>query len=163
MVFGIFIILDLASITASSVNNKEMSWVKLIKNYYKAIRLMNVNEFDDSFEFNTKMNGGYILSTQSYYMKILDVNNVLLITNSTYQIGYTLCIYNKINNEFKEFKMNITECPSPLYWYRYFRLNKLIKSTKCKIVEPDDVNKIINEHYTIYNRDTKLKELLNES
>jgi hypothetical protein len=29
-------------------------------------------------------------------------------------------------------------------------------------VEPDDINKIINGHYTVYNRDTKLKELLND-
>jgi hypothetical protein len=139
-----------------------MSFKESVINFYKAIKLMNVKSFDDSFEINTRMNGGYILNSISYYMKIIDVDNVLLITKSSYQIGYTLSTYKKIDNDFKEYKINITDSPALLYWYRYYKLDKLIKKTECRLVEPDDINKIINGHYTIYNRDTKLKELLND-
>jgi hypothetical protein len=90
------------------------------------------------------------------------VDNVLLITKSSYQIGYTLSTYKKIDNDFKEYRINITDMPALFYWYRYHKLYKLIKKTECRLVEPDTVNKIINDHYTVYNRDTKLKELLNE-
>jgi hypothetical protein len=131
-------------------------------NFYKAIKLMKIKNFDDSFEVNTRMNGGYILNSISYYMKIIDVDNVLLITKSSYQIGYTLSTYKKVDNEFQEDRVNITHAPALLYCYRYYKLDKLIKKTECRLVEPDDINKIINGHYTVYNRDTKLKELLND-
>jgi hypothetical protein len=166
----IYIILDFATIlTFGQQNGKEITSFKnnmgfktSFINFYKAIKLINIKEFDDSFEIHTRMNGGYILNSISYYMKIINVDNVLLITKSSYQFGYTLLTYKKIDNVFQEYKINITEAPALLYWYRYYRLDKLIKKTECKLVEPDDVNKIINDHYTIYNRDTKLKELLND-
>jgi hypothetical protein len=139
-----------------------MNFKESIINFYKAIKLINIKTFDDSFEIHTRMNGGYILNSISYYMKIIDVDNVLLITKSSYQIGYTLSTYKKIDNDFKEYRINITDAPALFYWYRYNKLYNLIKKTKCRLVEPDDVNKIINDHYTVYNRDTKLKELLNE-
>lgn len=165
-----YIILDLASIlTFGKQNGKEissfknnMSFKESFINFYKVINLINIKEFDDSFEIHTRMNGGYILNSISYYMKIIDVNTVILITKSSYQFGYTLSTYKNIDNEFKEYKVNITDAPALLYWYRYYKLDKLIKKTECKLVEPNDVNKIINDHYTIYNRDTKLKELLDE-
>lgn len=165
-----YIILDFASIlTFGQQNGKEvtrfknnMSFKESVINFYKAIKIINIKNFDDSFEVNTTMNGGYILNSISYYMKIIDVDNVLLITKSSYQIGYTLSTYKKIDNEFQEHRINITEMPALLYWYRYYKLDKLIKKTECRLVETDDVNKIINDHYTIYNRDTKLKELLND-
>jgi hypothetical protein len=165
-----YIILDLASIlTFGQQNGKEikrfknnMGFKESFINFYKVIKLINIKEFDDSFETHTRMNGGYILNSISYYMKIIDVNNVLLITKSSYQIGYTLSTYKKIDNEFQEYKINITDTPAIFYWYRYHKLDKLIKKTECKLVEPDDINKIINDHYTVYNRDTKLKELLND-
>ena len=154
-----YIILDLASILRFKNN---MGFKESFINFYKVIKLINIKEFDDSFETHTRMNGGYILNSISYYMKIIDVDNVLLITKSSYQIGYTLSTYKKIDNDFKEYKINITDSPALLYWYRYYKLDKLIKKTECRLVEPDDINKIINGHYTVYNRDTKLKELLND-
>lgn len=169
-----YIILDLASIlTFVQQNGKEitrfknnMSFKESVINFYKVIKLINIKSFDDSFEVmvgqNTRMNGGYIINSISYYMKIIDINTVLLITKSSYQFGYTVSTYKKIDNEFQEYKINITEAPALLYYYRYSRLNKLIKRTECKLVEPDDVNKIINDQYTVYNRDKKLKELLND-
>ena len=165
-----YIILDFASIlTFGQQNGKEITSFKnnmgfkaSFINFYKAIKLINIKEFDDSFEIHTRMNSGYILNSISYYMKIIDVDNVLLITKSSYQFGYTLSTYRKIDNDFKEYKINITDAPALLYWYRYHKLDKLIKKTECRLVEPNDVNKIINDHYTIYNRDTKLKELLND-
>jgi hypothetical protein len=165
-----YIILEFASIlTFGQQNGKEitkfknnMNFKQSFINFYKAIKLINIKEFDDSFEVHTRINGGYILNSISYYMKIIDVDNVLLITKSSYQFGYTLSTYKKINNDFKEHIINITDAPAPFYWYRYHRLDKLIKKTECRLVEPNDVNKIINDHYTIYNRDTKLKELLND-
>jgi len=165
-----YIILEIVSIFEfGRQNNKEitkfknnMSFKQSFINFYKAIKLMNVKSFDDSFELNSRMNGGYILNSISYYMKIIDVDNVLLITKSSYQIGYTLSTYKKIDNDFNEYKINITDSPALLYWYRYYKLDKLIKKTECRLVEPDDINKIINGHYTVYNRDTKLKELLND-
>jgi len=155
----IYIILDLASILVFGQFNKE-SFKKSFINFYKVIKLINIKEFDDSFEINTTMNGGYVLNSISYYMKIIDVNTVLLITKSSYQIGYTLSTYIKIDNDFQEHRIDINELPALLYWYRYNKLNKLIKKTECRLVYVEDVNKIINDHYTIYNRDTKLKELL---
>ena len=165
-----FTILELVSIFEfGRQNGKEitkfknnMSFKQSFINFYKAIKLMNVKFFDDSFEVNSRMNGGYILNSISYYMKIIDVDNVLLITKSSYQIGYTLSTYKKVDNQFQEHIINITDAPALLYWYRYYKLDKLIKKTECRLVEPDAVNKIINGHYTVYNRDTKLKELLNE-
>jgi hypothetical protein len=144
-----------------------MSFKESFINFYKAIKLMKINIFDDSFAVNSTMSGGYILTgkvyfSTLYYMKIIDVDNVLLITKSSYQIGYTLSTYKKVDNEFQEDRVNITDAPALLYWYRYYKLNKLIKNTECRLVEPDDINKIINGHYTVYNRDTKLKELLND-
>ena len=168
-----YIILDFVSIlTFGQQNGKEitkfknnMSFKESFINFYKVIKLINIKNFDDSFEIHTRMNG-YILNSISYYMKIIDVNTVLLITKSSYQFGYTLSTYKKIDNDFKEhFKehiININETPALLYWYRYHKLDKLINKTECRLVEPNDVNKIINDHYTIYNRDTKLKELLND-
>lgn len=165
-----YIILEVVSIFEfGRQNGKEitkfknnMTFKESFINFYKAIKLMNVKNFDDSFEIHTRMNGGYILNSISYYMKIIDVDNVLLITKSSYQIGYTLSTYKKIDNDFKEYRINITDMPALFYWYRYHKLYKLIKKTECRLVSPKDVNKIINEHYTVYNRDTKLKELLNE-
>jgi hypothetical protein len=158
-----YVILEFASIlTFGQFSGKEMKFKDSFINFYKVIKLINIKEFDDSFEIHTRMNGGYILNSISYYMKIIDVDNLLLITKSSYQIGYTLSTYKKIDNDFKEHKLNITDAPALLYWYRYYKLNKLIKNTECRLVEPDVVNKIINEHYTVYNRDTKLKELLND-
>ena len=165
-----YIILELVSIFEfGRQNGKEitkfknnMSFKQSFINFYKAIKLMNVKIFDDSFEVNSRMNGGYILNSISYYMRIIDVDNVLLITKSSYQIGYTLSTYKKVDNQFQEHIINITDSPALLYWYRYYKLDKLIKKTECRLVEPDIVNKIINEHYTVYNRDTKLKELLND-
>lgn len=164
-----YIILDFASIlTFGQQNGKEvtrfknnMSFKESVINFYKAIKIINIKSFDDSFAVNSTMNGGYINSLL-YYMKIIDVDNVLIITKSSYQIGYTLSTYKKIDNDFKEYRINITEAPALLFWYRYYKLDKLIKKTECRLVETDDVNKIINDHYTIYNRDTKLKELLND-
>ena len=113
------------------------------KDFKSILDLINIKNFDDSFEIHTRMNGGYILNSISYYMKIIDVDNVLLITKSSYQIGYTLSTYKKIDNDFKEHRINITDAPALLYWYRYYKLNKLIKKTECRSVEADDVNKII--------------------
>lgn len=141
---------------------KNMSFKESVINFYKVIKLINIKTFDDSFEIHTRMNGGYILNSISYYMKIIDVDNVLLITKSSYQIGYTLSTYKKIDNDFKEYRINITDAPALFYWYRYNKLDKLIKKAECRLVEPDTINKIINGHYTVYNRDTKLKELLND-
>lgn len=166
----IYIILEIVSIFGFGRQNgkkitkfkNNMSFKQSFINFYKAIKLMNVKIFDDSFEVNTRMNGGYILNSISYYMKIIDVDNVLLITKSSYQIGYALSTYKKVDNQFQEHRINITDAPALFYWYRYYKLYKLIKKTECRLVEPDDVNKIINEHYTVYNRDSKLKELLND-
>jgi len=165
-----YIILEVVSIFEfGRQNGKEitkfknnMNFKQSFINFYKVIKLINIKNFDDSFEIHTRMNGGYILNSISYYMKIIDVDNVLLITKSSYQIGYTLSTYKKIDNDFKEYKINITDSPALLYWYRYHKLYKLIKKTECRLVNTEDVNKIINEHYTVYNRDTKLKELLND-
>jgi hypothetical protein len=164
----IYIILDFVSILEfrqqrvkeiTSFRNN-MSFKDSFINFYKAIKLINIKTFDDSFEVKTKMNGGYILNSISYYMKIIDVDNIIIITKGSYQFGYTLSTYKKIDNEFQEYRINITESPALLYWYRYNKLEKIIKKTECKLINEEDVDKIINDHYTIYNRDTKLKELL---
>ena len=55
----IYIILDLASILVFGQFNKE-SFKKSFINFYKVIKLINIKEFDDSFEINTTMNGGYM-------------------------------------------------------------------------------------------------------
>lgn len=157
----IYIILDFASIlNFSRVSGNSYSFKESIFNYYKVIKLMNIKKIDDSFETNSTMNSGYILNSTSYYMKIIDINTVLLLTKSTYQLGYTLLIYKKNENTFQEYKNNITDSPGLFYWYRYYKLDKLIKKTKCRIIKQEEVNNIINENYVVYNRDTKLKELL---
>lgn len=156
---SIFILLDITSILAHSQFNK-ISFKKGLTDYYKSIKLMNIKEFDDSFEINTKMNGGYILNSISFYMKIIDIDTVVIISKSSYQIGYSISTHKKIDDEFKEIKTNVNELPGLIYWYRYYMLDKLIKKTECKVVNSNDVNKIINDQYTVYNRDTKLKQLL---
>jgi hypothetical protein len=130
-----YIILDLVYIlTFGQKNGKEitrfknnMSFKESVINFYKVIRLINIKEFNDSFEIHTRMNGGYILSI-SYYMKIIDVDNVLLICKSSYQFGYTLSTYKKIDNVFQEYKINITYAPALFYYYRYYKLDKLINN-----------------------------------
>lgn len=159
----LYIILDLASIlTFGQLCGKPLSFRQNVIEFYKTIKLINIKSFDDSFEVNTTtMNGTYILNSTSYYMKIIDINKVLLITKSSYQLGYTLLIYSRSNDNFIEDRIKITDAPALLYYWRYHKLDRLIKKTKCKFVESEDVNKIINDQYTIHNRDTKLKELLN--
>lgn len=158
-----YIILEFASIMIfGQFSGKSMSLKQNITYFYKVIKLINIKDFDDSFEVNTTMNGGYILNSTLYYMKIIDINTVLLVTKGAYQIGFTLSIYKNIDDNFIEDRITITDMPALLYYYRYYKLEKLIKKTECKLVHHEEVNKIINDHYIIYNRDTKLKQLLND-
>ena len=150
---SLFIILDFISIANFNIFNK-MKIIDAIKYFYYSISLMNIKKFDDVFYTQ-----GF-LTNINFYIKIIDVNKIIFIKSQPFTSGYELILIKKQMGEFKNTSIIITENPSLLYFYRYYKLMKLIKKTECRKIEESDINKIINKHYISYSRDSKLKELL---
>lgn len=149
------IILDFASIANFNIFNK-MKIIDTIKYFYYSISLMNIKKFDDSFYIQGFSN----MWDRKFYIKIINVDKIIMIKSQPYTSGYELILIRKEKNEFKNTSIIITENPSLFYFYRYYKLMKLIKKTNCEKVEESDINKIVNKHYIVYSRDSKLKELL---
>ena len=147
------IILDFVSIANFSIHNK-VKMIDVIKYFYYSISLMNIKKFDDSFYIQ-----GFLINRE-FYIKIINVDKIIMIKSQPYTSGYELILIRKEKNEFKNTSIIITENPSLFYFYRYYKLMKLIKKTNCEKVEESDINKIVNKHYIVYTRDSKLKELL---
>ena len=152
---SLFIILDFASITNFNIFNK-MKIIDTIKYFYYSISLMNIKKFDDAFYIQGFLN----MSNREFYIKIINVNKIIYIKSQPFTPGYELILIRKEKDEFKNTSIIITENPSLVYFYRYYKLMKLIKKTNCEKVEESDINKRINKHYISYSRDSKLKELL---
>jgi len=131
-----------------------MKIIDAIKYFYYSISLMNIKKFDDSFYIQ-----GFLINRE-FYIKIINVDKIIMIKSQPYTSGHELILIRKEKNEFKSTSIIIIENPSLFYFYRYYKLMKLIKKTNFEKVEESDINKRINEHYISYSRDSKLKELL---
>lgn len=147
----IFTTCEIVNITVFKQYNKDKS----ILDFYRFVRLFNVNNIDLSYSLT-----GPVIDSCYYHIKIIDEDKVIL---------FKCSLTNRINTVYlidcKDDKQIEIKYELPLgraSWLLSYRMNKVenyMELSKLEYIKSDELNKEVNKHLTTYNRESRLKKL----
>lgn len=134
---------------------KQYNKDKSILDFYRFVRLFKVDSIDLSYSLS-----GAVIDSRYYHIKILDEDKVIL---------FDCSLTNRINSVYlidcKDDKQNEVKYDLPLgraSWLLSYRMNKIEKYmelSKLEHIKAEELNKEVNKHLTVYNRQSRLEKL----